>query len=189
MLKNFELHQTMRLRFQNATNGTATIILWRHLLDGIVLAATATTGFQLFDFVRIVKIEMWSVTNSTLVTTIGVDFGDPVTGVEGDGGSFESCSVGGAIPAHLKCRPNPKSQAALFHSASTDTAFHIRTNGAVGSCICEATLEFKNSVVLNPTAITNPLVAATPGELYFRGMDGLALATTAWPSLLLPSTN
>jgi hypothetical protein len=188
-LKNFELHQTARLRFQNATNATATAITWQNLLDTWVFASTATIGYQLFDFVRIIKIEMWAITNSTLVTTLGVDFGDAVTGVQGDGGSYQSCSVGSAIPAYLKCRPNPNSQAAQFQTTKVDTAFHIRTNGAVGSTIVELTLEFKNSTVLNPSFATNALVAATAGDIYFRGMDGKAIAATAWLSLLLPNTN
>lgn len=187
-LANFELRQTMRLRFQNATNGTDTIATWKNLLDTVFMVATGAVAYQIFDFVRILKIEMWSITNSTLVTTVGVDFGDAVLGVQGDGGSFEACSVGSAVPAHLKCRPNPGSQAAQFQAASSNPAFHIRTNGAVGSTIVELTLEFKNSVVLNPTIISNPATAGTFGDIYFGGFDGLRIATTAWLSLLLPNT-
>jgi hypothetical protein len=188
MLKNFELHQTMRLRFQNATSATASSITFRALCDLLIVAVNATTGYQVWDFVRVVKVEMWAITSSTAVTTIGVDFGDPVVGVQADGGSFENCSVGSGQPAHLKCRPNPKSQSAQFQASAANTAFHIRTSGGSDSTIVEVTLECKNSSVLNPTAATVALVGATTGEFYFRGLDGLALASTNWPSLLLPDT-
>ncbi len=187
-LSNPELHQTMRLRFRNNTNSTANLISWTNLLDAVAFATSSTVLYELFDYCRIKMVEMWAVQSNGQVLTIGVDFGNVLQGYQGAGNSYEATTMGNAIPAHLVARPDPKSQAAQWHSADSSTAFHIRTSGGSATTIVDVALEFRNSQVTNPVVVAGGAAGATTGEFYWRGLDGNPIGSTAWTPLTGPNT-
>ncbi len=183
----FEIHQTHKLRFSNTVGNPATAVSFANLLETVLFATTATIAYQLYDYVRIKEIEIWATsgdaTNSQ--ATIGVDFGGLVAGNIGGGRSYQDMTVSDAYPAYLRVRPDPKSQTAQFQPNSSSVAFHIRSTGAAFTTIVDVTLEFRNSPVVNP--VVSAVSAATSGEIYFRGLDGLNNASTAWRSQLGPN--
>jgi hypothetical protein len=185
-----EVKQTRKLRFTNTGANPSTSISWYNLLDTVIVAGTASNGYELYDFVRIKEIEMWGNrgANTASAISIGIDFGGVLAGMQGAGRSWEDTSVSLAQPAYLRVRPDPRSQSAQFQSAQSGIAFHIRASGAPAECvIVDLTLEFINSPLVNPTAVGQAIAAATAGEIYFGGLDALRAVTTAWRSLLLPN--
>ncbi len=186
----FEIHQTHKLRFTNTGTNPATSVTWYNLLDSILVAGTATNGYQLYDFVRVKEVEIWCAggASSAPAITIGLDFGGITAGNLGGGKSYEDTTVSTAMPAYIRARPDAKSQTAQFQPSGSAYAFHIRSVGAAaGTVVVDVTLEFRNSPVVNPVAVAQAIAAATPGEIYFGGLDGLRSAGTAWRSLMNPN--
>lgn len=184
----FEIHQTHKLRFTNAFANPAYAVTFGNLMDTVLVAASATVAYELYDFVRIKEVEMWAAAggNSGPNLSIGVDFGGLVAGNIGGGRSYEDTTVSNAVPAYIRCRPDPKSQTAQFQPASSSVAFHVRAPGAgARTVIIDVTLEFRNSPVTSPVVAS--VAAATSGEIYFRGLDGLNSGATAYPALLTPT--
>jgi hypothetical protein len=184
----FEIHQTHRLRFRNTAANPATAITWAMLCETVLVAGTATVAYQLYDFVRVKEVEMWCTAGGATApaVTIGLDFAGLLAGGYGGGKSFEDTTVSNAYPAYLKCRPDPRSQAGQFQPNNASVAFHIRANNAAAStAIVDVTLEFRNSPLVSP--VTASVSGATPGDIYFRGLDGLNTAATVWSSLMLPN--
>jgi hypothetical protein len=183
----FQIRQTHRLRFTNTGTNPATSITYANLLETVVFAAQATVAYQMYDYVRVKEVEMWASTGASTVpcVSLGLDFAGLTAGNIGAGRSFEDASVSPAYPAHIRGRPDPKSQTAQFQPNSASPAFHIRGNGvSIGMVIVDVTLEFTNSPVVSP--VVSAVAGATPGTIYFRGLDGLANGSTAWRSLMLP---
>jgi hypothetical protein len=172
-IPNTTITHNVRMRF--AANAAAALsISWKNLLDTWLVATSATQGYQLFDSVRIRAIEVWSYSASGPVTAT-VTFPGAVLGAQGDSSTHSDTSMG-LEPAYVKARPSKKSGAALFQNSNTNTAFDIYvTSGAV----IDLELSFRSSMAgYAPVTATNALVAAQTGNVYVRGFDGVAAATS-----------
>jgi hypothetical protein len=157
------------------TTGTVALsISYHNLLDAILTAATATVGYQLFDLVKIAKIEMWAY-NPSGVTTLSLAFVGRALGVVGDDQAHSASSMG-IEPAYLSAKPSAKCMASQFQPDTTNTAFNIYCPIAT---IVDIHLVYKSALEgYAPMAVTNALVAAQPGLIYYRGIDGAATAAT-----------
>lgn len=167
--------QVRNVRVRYVTTGTVALaITYHNLLDSQLVATTAVAGFQYYDLVRIRAIEMWSYSPSG-TTTISLAYVGRALGAVGDDNAHTDTSIG-MEPAYLKAVPSKGSTASMFQPDTTNTAFNIYCPTAT---IIDVHFSFRTALEGNaPVAVTQALVGAQPGMMYFRGIDGAALAST-----------
>jgi len=179
-----QVAQTIRLRFtSNAAFGAN--ISWKNLLDTINVAASAVTVYQLYDQVKILSIEIWS--NPAIgaaPASIFLTYYGAVAGQAGDAKEHSDTSIG-IEPAHLRAAPDQKSQASQWQAQSANVAFGLTVPTA---SVIDVSLSFRMVNNIAPVLTTNAPVGATPGGVYFRGLDGVAVAGTQLPAVA-PLTN
>jgi hypothetical protein len=117
---------------------------------------------------------MWAISVVGTATSVQCEYASQVAGEVGDAMVHSDTSMG-VEPAHIRARPAARSGAALFQKSSNQQAFTI--TGPAG-CVIDVELSFKGLPAPLATACQNALVAATGGAWYFRGLDGIAVATT-----------
>jgi hypothetical protein len=146
-----------------------------NLLDSWLFAATATTGFQVAEAVKVRKIEIWAGPTSSLLTpvTVSVDWRGPTAGTYGSAARVSDSSIGATQPAHLVASPPSQSQVAQWQPNSSNNLFDITVPS---SAVIDLHLSFVVRDDGSTTAVTNALVAATTGANYLRSFDGLATA-------------
>jgi hypothetical protein len=175
------------MRFTCVTSQANFGIYYKDLLDAIFVATAAAVGYALFDQVKINFVEVWcSPAVGGAPSTVAVQFAGAIVGAVGDGRIWSDTSM--AIePAHVKARPERLSQAAQWQvgDARADAAFFLT---APATSVIDVDLSYRTIQPLAPIATTNVPVAAVAGEVYFRGLDGLASAATNFPAVA-PLTN
>jgi len=168
-------HQRMRFISNTAVFKNIT---FQNLLDSIGVAVTTILGYQVFDQVRVASVEIWSLPAIGATNLVTVQFSGATAGALGDGTVHSDNSMG-IEPAHVLARPNLLSQAAQWQISSAANAFAITCpTGAVVDVTCS----FRTLSTQTPVALQNALVAAAIGDIFYRGLDGLATATTALPA-------
>lgn len=171
------------------------------LLDAWFIAGTATNSYQLFDFVKVRKVVIRSMgypkaflagTNNgnPPCATVGVEFMGLSTGSVAGGRQKSDTSLGFDQPAMVSLKPDPMSQAAQYQQNTGSTIFTVRAvdqdANALAGTIIDVHVSLRNSGDVNPAAVANARAGLTPGNLYFGGLDGNPLATTAARSVFIP---
>ncbi len=186
-----QLMQSITMRFKTTTAFTGTLgVSFYNLLDTWIIAGTASTGYQLWDYVKIRRvtvracIQIGSGGNTAVPTcTVDVEFPGLVAGAQGSGRVKSSTSMSPMAPAIASLTPGPKALAGMWQPSSNDTAFVFRAvdqlGGAIVGCIVDVELSFKNNPIVAPQTIASAISAATPGQIYFGSLDGARLAATA----------
>jgi len=155
------------------------------------VATSAVTAFQIYDAVRLIELRAWIVNDVTVGTAgysnVALSFPTVIAGGTGDQREINITSISTTEPAFGRIRADPKSAQSLFQSNAGGIAFRVDVAGQSPRIIIEADLEFVFNSDAAPIAVTNAPAAAAIGQFYFRGMDGLALAATLWPTALNPS--
>ncbi len=168
---------------------------YNNLLDSWMIAGTATTAYQLFDYIRIKKVTVRAILANqpgagVSSATVTVEFPGLTIGTGGGGKQRTCTSMGTAHPAFVSLTPDPRSAQALFQAGSNNTAFVVRAidglGGALAGAIVELECVLRNSGLVNPAAVTSAVSGAQPGLLYFGGMDGARIAATAARSAFRP---
>lgn len=158
-------------------------ITFNSLCNSIVIATTATAAVNLYDQVRVKSVEITATPAAGTYGCVKLSFPGVTVGASGDA-SFRSSVSDGVIPAHLKMKPPRDSQAAQWQpGSSAAVAFSLssRVNGTTAMVAAVfVDLEFAMNEDLGALASGNALVAATIGQVYYRGMDGLPIATTTY---------
>jgi hypothetical protein len=168
-----QITHTQRLRFICNAAGTQSIT-YQNIMDCMLVAATATVGYDIFDCVKIKFVEMWQERiQSNTPLTIAVSFPGQAGGVAGDGRVVSDTAMG-IEPAHVFAKPAKFAGASLWQGNSSLVAFTIATS--VGTVV-DVCVSYKNAEVA-PLGSQNALVGATAGQFYYRGLDGLPVATT-----------
>jgi hypothetical protein len=186
-----QLRVTQILRFSSKIGGKLSVT-YQNILDAWLLCVSATSGFDLFDLVKInsVVVEVMAA-DANAVTSAKLAFpGKAVAGLFGDGTQYEAAGIGATKPAKCFARPSKNSTVGQFQTSSSNVAFVIEGTSAGSSnpqMLVEVSCEFRNSSELVPTPTAVTPATGAPGELYFRGLDGQNVATTQWPSLLSPT--
>jgi hypothetical protein len=163
------------LRFQVATPVTQ-LVTFTDLLDCMLIATSATAVYQQYDFVRVKFVEVWCASITLgIPVTVSVTFnGGSSNGAVCDG-RIISDTVMGSEPAHVKAYPDPLSICGQWQTNnSTSSAFTLVTPA---NAIVDVMVEYKN-VVSAPELAQVVAVGATIGQTYYRGLDGVAIATT-----------
>jgi hypothetical protein len=171
-LGNYLIKHSVRLRFI-ASAAFSTAITFANLLDCILIATTATSGSDLFHRVRIRGVEMWSIAALGTASSVSCQYVGATSGFFGDGKYHTDTSMG-VEPAHVLAEPDRLSLADLWQNSSTSTAMLLE--GDAG-CVIDVLLSYQQLNNINVTA-SNALVGATAGTLYWRGLDGIAKATS-----------
>jgi hypothetical protein len=163
-----------RRRFRFVANANFDgAISYTNLLDMFLFAATATQGYEIFEVVRIVEVEVWHCPMSSSVSSVLVEFDGENAGFVGDSRIYQDSSMG-TQPAHVRARPAKNSAASMFQPQSATTAFRLTVpSGGVVDVLVELRSEFNRGV-----AVGSALVGATAGASYLRGLDGQPIATT-----------
>jgi len=175
MIRSYQIshRQTLRFTATAATPAAGTVITFQNLLDAIFIADSAVTGTELFDIVKVRSVEIWAQSALGTPSTVGLFF-TPST--VGDQQTISDTSLG-IKPAYVKGSPSAKSLASFWNASAAVNAFTV--DCPAGSII-DVALSFRTSASA-PFAVAHAPVGATVGELYFRGLDGLATAATNFP--------
>ncbi len=167
------VNKLMRFTASSAFDANITFL---DLLDTWLVAATATTGYDLFQAVKVNSVEVWALPTIGQASTVAVQFGSLSTGFVGDRSVHTDTSMG-IEPAHVIARPNKKSLASQFQVGNNVVAFTLTC--PAGSVI-DVNLTFKSSLQYS-LAAQGSLSGATAGYQYFRGLDGEVKASTVLP--------
>jgi len=171
-LNGVELRHSTAIRF--VTNAAILAnITYQNLLDTILVAATATTGFDVFQSVKIRRVRVWAVPILGQATSVSVEFAGTTAGLTGDQVIHTDTSMG-IQPAHVDARPNVRSLASNYQVSSANLAFALT---CPSGSVVDVELSFRAQYNV-AVAAQNALVAATAGAFYLRGLDGLGVATS-----------
>lgn len=153
------------IRFQVTGSGTGTVNV-SNLLDLLIVATAAATGYRLLDAIRMRKIEMWAPTTTSTTTVLTIE--DINTGGLAALGTrsrvIEDVSVGYNRPAHLIWRP---ARGSLQDSWFTTGTSPLLTINSVAGTIVDVTFDM---VIADgqqaPTGTNRAIAGATVGQVY-----------------------
>lgn len=165
----------MRFVANAAFAGTVT---FQNLLDLCLVGTGATTLVNLFFAVKVRNVELWTVPTLGTAATVSLTFSGATVGASGDQKTHTDTSMGIA-PAHVKARPDRLTQAGQYQPTSADVAWLMSIPSGT---VVDVSLSLRNPIDGNgPISSQNPGVGVNAGQLYYRGLDGKAIATTQLP--------
>jgi hypothetical protein len=173
-IQGYEIVHKKRMRFTVIAAAATTAISFQNLLDTIILATTNVLGYDVFDIVRIRSVEVWSQSAIGTPSTVTVSYSTAT----GDRSIHTDTSLG-IKPAYIKAVPSAKSLASFWQVSAAGVAFTVTC--PAGSVV-DVSLSYKTSEIA-PVAANAALVAANVGDIFYRGLDGLALAGTNFPPI------
>ncbi len=158
-----------KLRFNsNVSTGTSTLSA-KSLGDLWCFATAAGTAYQLAEFVRIRKIEMWCSPPSSLVpSVISIDWVGATPGLFGNSRKVIDTTIG-FEPAHVVMKPPQGLQTGQWLSAS-DTSNIVQLQYAAGTTI-DLTYDMVVRDNASVQAVSAGLAGATIGANYIRALD------------------
>jgi hypothetical protein len=146
------------------------------------VATSTTTLFSFWGSFKISSIEMWCPAVNNGTTECSIEW---IGGQYGSNVSVQDASNSVTYPAHIKASPPRNNSASFWQSTNTEGFFNISTSAS--NTIVDLIIALKmGDNYLNPFMTTIPAVA-TPGDLYYLGMDGLSSATSLFSVLSLPT--
>jgi len=170
--------QRMRFTATTAQTNGSNPITFRNLLDTINFATSAVAAYALFDQVRVNMVEIWAApVQGNAPAQVAVEFSGQTTGQAGDGRVYSDTSMG-IEPAHVRCAPSRMSLAALWQATSANTAFQLTCPVAA---VIDVDLSYRTVQSDVPALVQVVPAGATTGQLYYRGLDGAAIAATQLP--------
>jgi len=170
--------QRMRFTATTAQTTASNSITFRNLLDTINFASSAIAAYALFDQVRVNFVEIWAApVQGNAPAQVALEYSGQTTGQAGDGRVYSDTSMG-IEPAHIKAAPARLSAAAFWQATSANAAFQITCPVA---SVIDVDLSYRTVQSDNPALVQNVPAGATTGQLYYRGLDGLAIAGTQLP--------
>jgi hypothetical protein len=163
-----------RMRFQCLTAGSQNVT-FADLLDLYLVATAATVVYDVFDAVRVNFVEIWSASVSFgAPLSIYLEFnGANTAGLTGNAKAY-SDTVMSTEPAHLLCKPGKNTASGMWNESSSNVAWSMTVPV---NTIIDVDCSFRN-LISPPQAAQNNSAGATVGQFYYRGLDGLAVATT-----------
>lgn len=193
-----QLATSITLRFQTSTVFTGLFVVTaQNLLDAWFVAGTATNAYQLFDFVRVRRVTIRgmgrdSVTGGAALppmATVGVEYFGITAGSSTGGKQKSDTSLGYNVPALVSLAPDPKSQAAQWQPSSVASLFAVRASDQqftpIAGAVIDVEVSYRNAADVGASAVGVARAGLSPGNLYFGGLDGQPLATSAAPSVFV----
>ncbi len=185
--------KTLRFVTTGAGGSTSASVSYANLLDAWLVAGSATTAYQLFDFVKVKRVTVRAIPyNGSFEqsVTVGIEYPGLVAGSIGAGNQASNTGLGTAKPVVVSLKPGPLSQSAQWQPSSNQNAFVVRAtnqdNTVALGAIIDVELAYKNSADVSPAAIASAASGMTAGNLYYGGIDGGRLAATWARSVFIP---
>lgn len=172
-IRAYEIRHGTRLRFHTSA-AIAGNITWQNLLDTILMVTTSTTASDLFYAVKLRKVSVWTVPVIGQTSDITVIFDATDVGFVGDRQVHTDTSMG-IRPAFVSCSPTRDSLASKWQLSSNKTAFYL--DCAAGSVV-DIDLSFRADALGASVPAQNAVVSGVVGTVAYRGLDGLASAST-----------
>jgi hypothetical protein len=173
LLNGYEVKHNKTLRFV-ATSAISLGITYQNLLDLILFTSSATVPYDVFYMVRIRRIKVWSLPVIGGASTVTVVFDGVTAGSQGDRQIHTDTSMG-IEPAFVNAAPQSRSLASNFQLSSSATAFFL---DCPGGSVADLQLEFHSETLGTAVAAQNVSVGSSVGIIAYRGLDGLAVATS-----------
>jgi hypothetical protein len=188
-----QLQVGFTLRYTTTGIGSTPVVgvTFANLLDSWMVATGATTGFQLFDFIKIRRVTIRAVSNPGFASavalagpavTVEVSYTGLVAGAQGSGKRVSDTAMGVNAVAMVSLQPGTDTLAGKWQPSSNDIAFVLRAQDFQGNPVVGAVIDvdvsLKNEPDVSPVAVSSPVAAAVAGNLYYRGIDGAAPAGT-----------
>jgi len=168
-----------KIRFAS-TGANSVTIKASDLGDLWMTTPTAATGFQIANFVRVRKLELWTspVAASTPVFA-SIEWAGTVLGLMGKSVIHTDTHMGADTPAHVVSRPPPGSQVAQWFAAQGTTPIVTLDSGgaAAGPCVLDLTIEFVVRDDGTAVAVSSAPAGATVGATYVRALDSSGAST------------
>ncbi len=169
--------------YQNNGTTVSTNFTFQNLLDTQLVATSATAVYELFDAVRIRRIRAWAFQsggNGAATVTLSCPSGN--AGLDGDTRTKSDTAIGFA-PASVSLTPDRRSAQGQWQSSNSTVAFRLSSTCPVSvsgmQVIVDIEVQFRNVESLSPNSATAG-VGLVVGQWYFRGLDGLPAASSAW---------
>jgi hypothetical protein len=172
-ISSFNVVHSTRLRFITSAAIDATFT-FQNLLDLIIIASSGTALYDLFTSVKLRQVEVWTLPAIGTATSVSVVFDGNAAGFVGNQVTHTDTSMG-IEPAHLRVSPAKKSFASMFQVSSAAIAF--RLDCPTGSVV-DVSLSFKGSTSAQALLAQNVGAALVTGAIYYRGLDGVAVAAS-----------
>jgi hypothetical protein len=182
-IQEYAVRHSTALRFVTNAAFQASIT-FQNLLDTMLIAVTAVLGYDQFIAVKVRAVEMWCENVAATPATCSLQFAGITAGAVGDQRLHTDTSMG-VQPAHVRAKPNPRSLAADFQLSSAAVAFDLECPSGT---VVDVHLTFVQSTLTQTQAAQNALVAAAVGAPYWRGLDGLSIATTKFTPVTVVAT-
>jgi len=167
---------TLRYTAAAATPAGGTNITSTNLLDAIAIATTAVAPYQLFSRVKLKSVEMWDNAPTGTNASVSCRFLE-TEGQEGDSDVVFSDIGIGMSNAHILAKPKKDALSARWHVNGAIALFNITCEAG---CIIDVRLQY--TPVIGPggvgVACAVASVAAPVGMIFFRGLEGFAVAAT-----------
>lgn len=157
-----------KYRFKATAAKTSDQLTGASFLDLLCTTPTAITGFQLGNFYRISKIEVWGPMASDLApVTVSVEWNGTTAGVYGKSVIHSDTSMGASIPAHVVSRPPVGSQVAQWLQNTSNVCKLVYPINSIVDITFQLVLRDDASV----TAVTGAVAGATVGAVYVRALN------------------
>lgn len=169
---------SMKLKF-NCGVATTSTITWANVLDTVIFATSSTAAADLFFSARLHAVEVWvppSVGGVATSAQASIAFDSPTQGDQ----RLWIC-YSGPQGGYVKAKPSNKSANGLFWQDSSNVTCFTVNNMPVGALI-QLSISFRCRMGPGSAVVAAQAGSGmTPGTLYLRGLDGLAIASTKFP--------
>jgi len=182
---SYELTYRKKIRWIVSSALAQASYTYNNLIDMVGIAATATSGYNLFRMVRCHSVEIYDIgATQGAVSSCSVLWNES-DGNQGGGGRLVSDMSFGVVPGHVKAYPPMDSPTRNFHvgfGPNTTNCFQLTCSA--GSVI-DIDVEYRGSTNGQVNGENLALVGAVVGATFWRGLDGLAVATSKFTNPMI----
>ncbi len=150
-------------------------VSFQNLCDSINVATASTTAYQLFDFVRILRVSAWAEGAIGTNATITLNFSGQTVGSTGDQDQWTDTQMG-IQPAYVSAKPSVRATASSWQAGNTNSGNAFGISASV-SGIIDVECEFKISEAYVPATVQNAPSGVSAGQVYYRSLNGAANGT------------
>jgi hypothetical protein len=142
-----------------------------NILDTLCMSTTATAASQLFELVRVRRIQAMAMGDGQTPTSVIIYLPGPQE-VDGQYRSDTSMSID---PARLDIKPSSRSLVGFWQPTGTNVLMQVTLPAGT---VFQLDLDFQTSLGGTAVAVGASVTGATAGVIYQRGIDNLPKATT-----------
>lgn len=160
---------SLRLRFTCQSSGIFTITA-KYILDLMFIATSSSAGYCLWDAFRVRFVEIRYGGTSPVPLYAAIQYVGNSGGTQGDYRNHSATSMG-VTPMLIHAAPAKNSTASTWQGNTNSVVMEL---DLPQSAIVDLVFDVRTDDRQTPTAVTYAVVGATAGQLYYRGLDGVA---------------